>query len=98
MIVQLLAMQKTVLIISFILIFFQTYAQSNNDFLPADTIANASKKTNNYSISKTLIYTTCYAGGTLLCYRFLDTDIKEFAQANQNETVTHVANVVEQLG
>ena len=91
-------MSKAALIIWFVLSSFQAYSQNDSDLLPKDTILNTNEKKGPNKAVKTIIYATGYAGATLLCYRYLDTDIKDFAQSNQNETVTSVAETFEQLG
>jgi len=84
-------MLKAGLIITFSLTFFSGYAQIDSLNLTNYTsnIINHKKEKNN--TLKTIIYTTGYAVVTLLCYRYLDTDIKNFAQANQNKTITDIA-------
>ena len=91
-------MSKAALIIWFVLSFFQAYSQNDSSLLPKDTILNTNEKKGPNKAVKTIIYATGYAGATLLCYRYFDADIKDFAQSNQNETVTSVAETFEQLG
>ena len=91
-------MSKAVLIICFILTSVHACTQNDSNFLSQDTAINRNEKKSNSKTLKTIAYATGYAGTTLLCYRYLDTDIKDFAQSNQNETVTSIAKTFEQLG
>lgn len=91
-------MSKAVLIICFILTSVHACTQNDSNFLSQDSAINRNEKKSNSKTLKTIAYATGYAGTTLLCYRYLDTDIKDFAQSNQNETVTSVAETFEQLG
>jgi len=91
-------MQKAALIIGFVLGFFRAYPQDDSSLLSKDTLVNVNEKNGGNTAFKTVIYATGYVGVTLLCYRYLDTDIKDLAQANQNETVTSIAKTFEQLG
>ena len=95
---QLSVMQKAALIIGFVLGFFRAYPQDDSSLLSKDTLVNVNEKNGGNTAIKTVIYATGYVGVTLLCYRYLDTDIKDLAQANQNETVTSIAKTFEQLG
>ena len=80
-------------------IFVFTAARSQSDSLEQlkDTIASATHHSGNKTI-KTIIYATGYVAATLVCYRYFDTDIKNFAQSNQNETITDIAKAYEHLG
>src|SRR5882672_1702716 len=91
-------MSKAALIIWLVLSFFQAYSQNDSSLSSKDTIVNTTEKKGSNKAVKTIIYATGYVGATLLCYRYLDTDIKDFAQSNQNETVTSIAKTFEQLG
>jgi len=91
-------MAKAVLVVWFVLNFLQAYCQSDSTLLLKDTIINTNEKKSSNTAIKTAIYATGYVGATLLCYRYLDTDIKDLAQSNQNETVTSIAKTFEQLG
>lgn len=90
-------MIKAIFLIPAIFVF--NLARSQNDSLVQvpDTVASMNNKSGNSTV-KTVIYTTGYLAATFLCYRYLDTDIKEFAQANQNKTITDIATAYEHLG
>ena len=47
---------------------------------------------------KTVSVAAGYAGATFLCYRFLDNDIRDFAQRNQSKAVTSFAKTYEYAG
>lgn len=90
-------MIKAALLISATFVFNLAYPQTGSlKFIP-DTVACANKNSGNKTV-KTVLYTAGYATATFLCYQYLDTDIKNFAQSNQNKTVTNIATAYEHLG
>ena len=90
-------MIKAALLISFSFVFNLAYAQTDS-LTQAQDITNSLNNNSGNKTLKTVIYTTGYAAATFLCYRYLDTDMKNFAQANQNQTITDIATTYEQLG
>jgi len=90
-------MIKVILILFCIFVVNPVHPQGDSLGQARDINTSVTNKSGNKTIN-TIIYATGYAAATLVCYRYFDTGIKNFAQSNQNETITDIAKAYEYLG
>lgn len=76
------------------------YSQNGYDFIAVDTAKSDSTASINYTHNaiKHLVIAAGYTSATYLCYRFLDSDIQHFSQANQSKSVSSFAKTYEYAG
>jgi len=89
---------KTVLL--FLFVFYTSTCNSQvKDSLNYDSIANTIEtKSNKHTTVKTIALAAGYTGATYICYRYFDTDIKNFALSIQNKTVSSITQTAEDAG
>lgn len=90
-------MAKCAVLIAILFSFFKSYCQI--DTIPTD-FDNAldSFHLKNNTTFKIIGYSAVYAGGTFVCYKYLDTGIKNFTQSNQNKTLASISTTYQTLG
>ena len=89
---------KTVLL--FLFVFYTSTCNSQvKDSLNYDSIANTIEtKSNKHTTVKKIALAAGYTGATYICYRYFDTDIKNFALSIQNKTASSITQTAEDAG
>jgi hypothetical protein len=87
-------------VLLFLFVFCISTSKSQvRDSLNCDSIANTIQPgSSKHKTVKTIALAAGYTGATYICYRYFDTDIKNFALSIQNKTVSSITQTAEDAG